>query len=110
MKKRFPGHRIVVALEPRSNTMKLGVHNDVLADALGEADLAFVYRPENFPPDFDAALAAAGDRLKLFHDYDQLVDGLAMAIKPGDQLVFMSNGSFGAARQKLTMMLQKKSN
>jgi UDP-N-acetylmuramate: L-alanyl-gamma-D-glutamyl-meso-diaminopimelate ligase len=108
MKKRYPGNRVVVALEPRSNSMKLGVHNDQLSDSLSLADLVFVYRPENFPPDFDRALEASGDKVQIYGDYDQLVSGLSAVLRPGDRLVFMSNGSFGAARQKLTMELQKK--
>jgi UDP-N-acetylmuramate: L-alanyl-gamma-D-glutamyl-meso-diaminopimelate ligase len=88
--------------------MKLGVHNDQLSDSLSLADLVFVYRPENFPPDFDRALEASGDKVQIYGDYDQLVSGLSAVLRPGDRLVFMSNGSFGAARQKLTMELQKK--
>ena len=34
MKRRYPAQRLVVAIEPRSNTMKLGVHNDALAASL----------------------------------------------------------------------------
>jgi UDP-N-acetylmuramate: L-alanyl-gamma-D-glutamyl-meso-diaminopimelate ligase len=108
LKKRFPTKRIIVALEPRSNTMKLGVHNFVLADSLSDASLAFIYRPADFPPDFDDALAGVGERLQLFDDYDRMVEGLADELRSDDQLVFMSNGSFGAVRQKLTMALQKK--
>jgi UDP-N-acetylmuramate: L-alanyl-gamma-D-glutamyl-meso-diaminopimelate ligase len=44
LKRRCPGQRIVVALEPRSNTMKLGVHHATLISALDDADLIFVYR------------------------------------------------------------------
>lgn len=105
MKKRNPGRRIVIALEPRSNTMKLGAHNDDLAEALKESDLIAVFRPADFGSDFDSALEPLGDRLQLYDDYDALVSGLAAKLLPGDQLVFMSNGGFGAVRQKLTMWL-----
>ena len=108
MKRRYPGQRIVVALEPRSNTMKLGVHNSVIAEALAGADLVALYRPDDFPAEFDASLAPLGNRLTLYSDYDELVTGLAEQLLAGDQLVFMSNGGFGAVRQKLTMALQQK--
>lgn len=108
LRKRHPGQRIVVALEPRSNTMKLGVHNTTLVSALDDADLIFLYRPADMPGDFDKSLAAAGNRLHSFGDYDQLVLALSGKLLPGDQVVFMSNGGFGAARQKLTMALQQK--
>jgi len=108
LKKRFPGQRIVVALEPRSNTMKMGVHKDTLADSLDGADLMFVYLPEAMDDQFAAALLSLGKRLTICTNYDELVSGLAGKLLAGDQLVFMSNGGFGAARQKLTMELQKR--
>ena len=58
MKRRYPGHRIVIAVEPRSNTMKLGVHNDELANALGEADLVWMYRPSGMDAGFNAGACA----------------------------------------------------
>jgi UDP-N-acetylmuramate: L-alanyl-gamma-D-glutamyl-meso-diaminopimelate ligase len=109
MKQRFPGERVVVALEPRSNTMKLGVHNAELAAALADADLVFVYRPAELGTDFDAALETLGARLTLCADYDGLVEALADAARPGDHVVFMSNGGFGGARQKLTAAIRQRS-
>ena len=106
LKKRFPGHRIVVALEPRSNTMKLGVHNDTLAASLEDANLVCMYRPSDVAKDFDDSLSPLGDRLHLHADYDELVADLAAEVQPGDQVVFMSNGGFGSARQNLTGALQ----
>lgn len=108
VKKRYPGQRVVIALEPRSNTMKMGVHNETLADALGGADLIELYRPTDFGPEFDSALEPLGDRLQFYDDYDALVSGIAAKLKAGDQLVFMSNGGFGAVRQKLTMLLNSR--
>jgi UDP-N-acetylmuramate: L-alanyl-gamma-D-glutamyl-meso-diaminopimelate ligase len=106
LRKRFPGQRIVVALEPRSNTMKLGVHNEALAASLDDANLICLYRPDDFAADFDACLSPLGDRLHLHSNYDELVADLAAEVQPGDQVVFMSNGGFGAARQNLTGVLQ----
>ena len=45
MRRRYPAQRVVVAVEPRSNTMKLGVHNDELAESLQDADLIWMFRP-----------------------------------------------------------------
>jgi UDP-N-acetylmuramate: L-alanyl-gamma-D-glutamyl-meso-diaminopimelate ligase len=108
LKKHFPGQRIVVALEPRSNTMKMGVHNATLAGSLQEADLILVYRPDELAADLDASLTDLGKRLRLFSDYDELLTSLESTLLAGDQMVFMSNGSFGGTRQKLTMALQQK--
>ena len=108
LKKRYPGQRIAVALEPRSNTMKLGIHNSTLADALDGADLVAVYRPEDFHREFDTSLSPLGGRLQLYSEYDDMVRDLADKLLAGDQMVFMSNGGFGACRQKLTLALQKR--
>jgi len=107
MQRRNPGQRVVVAIEPRSNTMKLGVHNAELADSLAAADVVWMYRPEGMDSDFETSLAALGDKLRMFSDYDQLVTDMSTKVMSGDQLVFMSNGGFGAARQTLTAVLQR---
>lgn len=108
VKKRYPGKRVVVALEPRSNTMKMGVHDDTLAASLAAADLIFVYRPDDLNEQFDAIFALLGNRVAVCGDYDSLVAKLGSTLQAGDQMIFMSNGSFGASRQKLTMALQNK--
>ena len=107
MRKRYPGHRVVVAVEPRSNTMKLGVHNEILADSLQEADLVWIFRDKGMSADFDASLERLGSKLRLFDDYDRLVNDMSKRVLGGDQVVFMSNGSFGSARQTLTALLQR---
>ena len=107
MRRRYPGHRIVVAVEPRSNTMKLGVHNETLADALQGADLVWMYRPAGLPDDFESSLQSLGEKLRMFDDYDRLVNDMSTRVLGGDQVVFMSNGGFGAARQTLTALLQR---
>lgn len=107
VRRRFPGQRIVVAIEPRSNTMKLGVHNEDLAESLSGADRVWMYRPDGMSADFESSLKDLGDKLRLFPDYDNLVTDMATELRAGDRVVFMSNGGFGAARQTLTAVLQR---
>ena len=107
LKKRYPANRLVVAIEPRSNTMKLGVHNDELAESLAQADLIWMYRPAEMNEEFDAAMTELGSKLRSFRDYDALVADMSGRVLSGDQIVFMSNGGFGGARQTLTAVLQR---
>jgi UDP-N-acetylmuramate: L-alanyl-gamma-D-glutamyl-meso-diaminopimelate ligase len=107
VRSRFPGHRVVVAVEPRSNTMKLGVHNATIASALDGADLVWMYRPNDMGDEFEAAVSSLGKKIRLFGDYDQLVTDMSSRVLSGDQVIFMSNGGFGSARQTLTAMLQR---
>jgi UDP-N-acetylmuramate: L-alanyl-gamma-D-glutamyl-meso-diaminopimelate ligase len=107
VRRRYPGQRVLIAIEPRSNTMKLGVHNAELGNSLADADCIWMYRPKDMNAGFDASLSGLGDRLRMFADYDQLVTDLSARVMPGDQVIFMSNGGFGAARQTLTAVLQR---
>ncbi len=106
VKARYPGERLFVALEPRSNTMKLGVHDEALVAALAAADHVAVFRPEGVSAGFDTALAGLGEQVAIYRQYDALVAGLKSRLRPGDHMVFMSNGGFGAVRQKLTAALE----
>jgi UDP-N-acetylmuramate: L-alanyl-gamma-D-glutamyl-meso-diaminopimelate ligase len=107
VKGRYPGQRVIVAIEPRSNTMKLGVHNAELANSLSAADLVWMYRPDGMDAAFDDSLTSLGDQLRVFTDYDKLVSDMSGKVMSGDQVLFMSNGGFGATRQTLTAVLQR---
>ncbi|MEM5364478.1 UDP-N-acetylmuramate:L-alanyl-gamma-D-glutamyl-meso-diaminopimelate ligase [Paraburkholderia azotifigens] len=97
--------RILAVLEPRSNTMKLGVMKAQLPSSLVDADLVFGY---GAPSGKDAlgwnlaeALAPMGDKAQAFNDIDTLVKAIVGAAQPGDQVLVMSNGGFGGVHQKL---------
>lgn len=107
MRNRYPDQRIIVAVEPRSNTMKLGVHNATLAASLKEADLVWMYRPKDMDSDLENSLEVLGKKLQLFGDYDKLVTDMSSKVASGDHVIFMSNGGFGASRQTLTAVLQR---
>ncbi len=89
--------RVVVVLEPRSNSMRAGVHRDALAGALAEADLAVILLRPDLPWDATALLAALGARAVAAPDVDTLLEVLEAQTRPGDHVLFMSNGDFGAA-------------
>jgi UDP-N-acetylmuramate: L-alanyl-gamma-D-glutamyl-meso-diaminopimelate ligase len=87
--------------------MKLGVHNADLAESLQDADLVWMFRPDGMGDEFESALEALGGKLRLFDDYDKLVNDMSTRVLAGDQVIFMSNGGFGSARQTLTAVLQR---
>jgi UDP-N-acetylmuramate: L-alanyl-gamma-D-glutamyl-meso-diaminopimelate ligase len=92
--------RILAVLEPRSNTMKLGVMKDALPGSLAEADLVYCYSA-NLGWNPAGALAPLGARAVCHDDLDALVTAVAAEAKPGDQVLVMSNGGFGGVHQKL---------
>ncbi len=106
LRARVGGARIVAVLEPRSNTMKLGVHREQLAPALALADRAWFLNSGDLGWDLPAAVAAMGDRARFAAGVDALVKGLADDSRPGDHLLVMSNGGFGGLHDKLLAALR----
>lgn len=98
--------RILAVLEPRSNTMKLGVMKDALPDSLRDADAVFCYA-SNLGWDAAAALAPIQHIAQTFDDLAQLVAAVRAMAKPGDHVLVMSNGGFGGVHQKLLQALQE---
>jgi len=96
--------RILAVLEPRSNTMKLGVMKQALPASLVDADLVFCYGA-NIGWDASEALAPMGSKAKVFENLDTLVTAIASEAKNGDQVLVMSNGGFGGIHQKLLSLL-----
>jgi UDP-N-acetylmuramate: L-alanyl-gamma-D-glutamyl-meso-diaminopimelate ligase len=93
--------RIVAVLEPRSNTMKMGVHRDTLARSLGAADETWLFAPPDLGWDVGAAIAPLGARAHLSADIGELAAQLARALRPGDHVLIMSNGGFGGLHDRL---------
>jgi UDP-N-acetylmuramate: L-alanyl-gamma-D-glutamyl-meso-diaminopimelate ligase len=96
--------RILAVLEPRSNTMKLGVMKDALPGSLKDADLTFCYAG-NLGWDARGALAPLGDKAVVKDDLNELVEAIAAVAKSGDQILVMSNGGFGGIHEKLLKRL-----
>ena len=95
---------IHAVLEPRSNTMKLGVMKDQLPGSLAAADRIYCYGA-TLGWDAAAVLSPLGERAQVFDDIDAIVAALKAAARPGDHVVVMSNGGFGGIHQKLLTAL-----
>jgi UDP-N-acetylmuramate: L-alanyl-gamma-D-glutamyl-meso-diaminopimelate ligase len=106
LRARVGGARIIAVLEPRSNTMNLGVHREQLAPALALADHSWFLNSADLGWDLKGAVASMGDKVQLASSVDELVKGLAAQARPGDQILVMSNGGFGGLHDKLLAALQ----
>jgi UDP-N-acetylmuramate: L-alanyl-gamma-D-glutamyl-meso-diaminopimelate ligase len=92
--------RILVGMEPRSNSMRMGAHADELAPSLADADsVVFLKRPE-LPWDADRVTGALGDRGRTAPSVDSLIAVLHAEARTGDHVVFMSNGGFEGAPRR----------
>lgn len=95
------GARILVALEPRSNSMRQGAHAAALAPALADADAVFLLQRPDLPWDAARVLDALGGRGHALPGVDALLDVLAADVRDGDHVIFMSNGGFENAARRL---------
>jgi UDP-N-acetylmuramate: L-alanyl-gamma-D-glutamyl-meso-diaminopimelate ligase len=92
--------RILAVLEPRSNTMKLGVMKAALPASLKDADLVFCYGA-NLGWDATEALNPIKNKAQTFENLENLVTAIAKLAKSGDHILVMSNGGFGGVHQKI---------
>jgi UDP-N-acetylmuramate: L-alanyl-gamma-D-glutamyl-meso-diaminopimelate ligase len=97
--------RILAVLEPRSNTMKLGMMKDALPGSLRNADRVFCYAG-NLGWDARSALAPLGGKAIVEEDIDALIAQITAAARPGDHILVMSNGGFGGIHEKLLERLR----
>lgn len=99
--KAHPGQRIVVVLEPRSNSMRAGVHAAALPGALKNADLCLMFSDVNSHWDQSVMQQLLDMGIQLFPSYQQLLFQIKSNVKNNDVVVFMSNGGFGDLFKKL---------
>jgi UDP-N-acetylmuramate: L-alanyl-gamma-D-glutamyl-meso-diaminopimelate ligase len=99
--------RILAVLEPRSNTMKLGVMKNALPASLDEADLVFCYGA-NLGWDAEEALVPIKHKATVYQDLNAMVAAIAKAAQSGDYVLVMSNGGFSGVHQKILDALQAK--
>jgi UDP-N-acetylmuramate: L-alanyl-gamma-D-glutamyl-meso-diaminopimelate ligase len=93
--------RVIAVLEPRSNTMKSGVHKDTLAGSLAQADVVYLYQGEKVKWSVEALIQNCQQACFVEADIDTLVVNITENAQAGDTIVVMSNGAFGDIHNKL---------
>jgi UDP-N-acetylmuramate: L-alanyl-gamma-D-glutamyl-meso-diaminopimelate ligase len=101
---RFPGRRLVVAFEPRTNTSRRAIFQQDYVQALSGADLIFVREPSDIwkapeddrfsSPRLVGDLKQTGRQAWYFPDTNALLANLLTRVQPGDVVLVMSNGGF----------------
>ena len=96
--------RIIAVIEPRSNTMRMGVHKHELLQSVSSADHVFWYEGDGMQWSARELLGNA----TVLNSITAIVEQLAALAQTGDHIVIMSNGGFGGIQQQLIAALQVK--
>ncbi len=97
--------RILAIMEPRSNTMRMGVHQQRLAQSFGQADEVMLLQDGELDWSLEQAMEESGVPASIFETVDQIVDAAVAWCHAGDHLLVMSNGGFGGIHDKLLQRL-----
>lgn len=98
--------KIIAILEPRSNTMKMGVHQHTLLDSLRDADEVLLFEPENLNWSLKEQADKAG--MQCFNSTQTIIDAVLENIEPNQHILIMSNGGFNGLHQHLVNGLAAK--
>jgi UDP-N-acetylmuramate: L-alanyl-gamma-D-glutamyl-meso-diaminopimelate ligase len=99
--------RLIAVFEPRSNTMRMGAMRSRLAASLVRADAVYCHR-QGLGWDPSVELTALGGRAQCLTDPQALLDRLLIDLRPGDQVLMMSNGGFGGLHERLLEALAER--
>ncbi|PPD34282.1 MAG: UDP-N-acetylmuramate:L-alanyl-gamma-D-glutamyl-meso-diaminopimelate ligase [Methylomonas sp.] len=100
LRKQVGDAKILAIVEPRSNTMRLGIHTQSLAESLATADIAIIYQPENLGWDLSQLLQYAKN-IQICSDLEAIIDNIKAESTNDCHVLLMSNGSFGGIYKRL---------
>ncbi|MCH1783094.1 UDP-N-acetylmuramate:L-alanyl-gamma-D-glutamyl-meso-diaminopimelate ligase [Psychrobacter glaciei] len=113
-KKKLANRRIWAIIEPRSNTMKMGIHQDSLAESAALADYTLWYEPTGLEwglkdvIDQATATNSAMGNQQVLSSVDAIIEHIDTHATAGDAIVIMSNGGFEGIHQRLLTALHNK--
>jgi len=108
LRRKVGNARILVALEPRSNTMRAGVHADELGPALVAGDFVWLKTTQGIDWDPSVALAPLEGRCRVVTKANDMLAQMLEMARPGDHVVFMSNGAFDALPARFSAAIQER--
>jgi len=109
LRKRVGKARIFAIIEPRSNTMRLGVYKDKLAPVCADADQVLWYQPAGVDWDLQSVAEASPVPAEVFQSTDAIIEKICAESAAGDHVVIMSNGGFEGVHQRLLAALEHRS-
>jgi len=107
LRRKVGAQRIIAVFEPRSNTMRMGVHEHTLAASFIDADEVVIYAPDDIGWNLNAVGEAIGEHCQIKNNIEELSRSLVSNARAGDHILIMSNGDFGGLRERLVEELVK---
>ncbi len=108
LKANIGDRKLIAILEPRSNTMRMGIHKDSLADALQVADRVILFEQAEMNWTLSSVQQQLGDKATVKKEIDAIVGLMCDEAEPGDEILIMSNGGFGGIHQRLLTALAER--
>ncbi len=99
--------RILAVLEPRSNTMRMGVHKKELLDSLQQADEVYLYQPGNIDWSLDDMARHSSATANVYDDVSSIIEDVIQHAQTADHIIIMSNGGFESIHTRLLQALEK---
>ena len=101
LRQKVKDQRIIAIMEPRSNTMRQGVHKEILADAFADADQIYLYEANKLVWDLSKSTSSLGSKVNVMQSIDNIATTVASLAEANDHILIMSNGNFSGLHQKL---------
>ncbi len=98
--------KVFAVLEPRSNTMRMGIHKDSLSNSWQQADEICLYQPEGLDWNLGEVVAQSKTPATLFSSTEKIIEHLLSEASSGDHILIMSNGGFEAIHERLLAALE----
>jgi UDP-N-acetylmuramate: L-alanyl-gamma-D-glutamyl-meso-diaminopimelate ligase len=98
--------RLIAVFEPRSNTMKAGIHEKTLGASFDAADNVLLFDNGQLQWNIQSLIKGQSSRMQIYPEIDQIIDSLILSVTTGDKIVIMSNGGFEGIQQKLIQALR----
>lgn len=100
--------KLFAVLEPRSNTMRMGIHKESLSNSWQQADEVCLYQPEGLDWDLNDVVSFSSVPATVFSSTESIIDHVVSYASSGDHILIMSNGGFEAIHQRLLDALIKR--
>ena len=100
--------KLIAILELRSNTMRMGIHKESLANCLQVADRVILFNQSDMNWSLSTVQQQLGEKATIEVSIDDIVGLIRDEAMRGDEILIMSNGSFGGIHQKILTVLAKR--